>query len=152
MNGSPPVPHSTQDGAPATSSSTAALAPGHESTVVRPADFLHPHPTPSLNTRPRASSRPVTPSNAAEARDKVPRMKTQLDRDEETGLKKIRNFLRARTAYDVLPLSFRLIELDVALTVKESLQILVNCGEFGQSVLGGGLSRSVERDMLTKTD
>lgn len=79
-------------------------------------------------------------------------MKTQLDRDEETGLKKIRNFLRARTAYDVLPLSFRLIELDVALTVKESLQILVNCGEFGQSVLGGGLSRSVERDMLTKTD
>lgn len=77
-------------------------------------------------------------------------MKTQLDRDEETGLKKIRNFLRARTAYDVLPLSFRLIELDVALTVKESLQILVNCGELGCSVLGGGLSHSLEREMLTK--
>lgn len=36
--------------------------------------------------------------------------------------------MRARTAYDVLPLSFRLIELDVSLTVKESLNILVQCG------------------------
>lgn len=42
--------------------------------------------------------------------------------------KKIRDFLRERTAYDVLPLSFRLIELDVGLTVKESLNILVQCG------------------------
>lgn len=40
----------------------------------------------------------------------------------------IRDFLRARTAYDVLPLSFRLIELDVGLTVRESLNILVQCG------------------------
>lgn len=45
-----------------------------------------------------------------------------------TEQKKIRGFLRARTAYDVLPLSFRLIELDVSLTVKESLNILVQCG------------------------
>ena len=43
--------------------------------------------------------------------------------------KKIRDFLRERTAYDVLPLSFRLIELDVGLTVKESLNILVQCGQ-----------------------
>lgn len=33
-----------------------------------------------------------------------------------------------RNCYDVLPLSFRLIELDVGLTVKESLSILVQCG------------------------
>jgi 5'-AMP-activated protein kinase regulatory gamma subunit len=33
-----------------------------------------------------------------------------------------------RTCYEVLPLSFRLIELDVGLTVKESLNILVQCG------------------------
>lgn len=45
--------------------------------------------------------------------------------------KKIRDFLRERTAYDVLPLSFRLIELDVGLTVKESLNILVQCGQSG---------------------
>lgn len=42
--------------------------------------------------------------------------------------KAIRDFLRVRTCYEVLPLSFRLIELDVGLTVKESLNILVQCG------------------------
>lgn len=36
--------------------------------------------------------------------------------------------MRHRTCYEVLPLSFRLIELDVGLTVKESLSILVQCG------------------------
>ena len=32
-----------------------------------------------------------------------------------------------RNCYEVLPLSFRLIELDVGLTVKESLNIMVQC-------------------------
>ena len=41
---------------------------------------------------------------------------------------RIRNFLKVRTSYDVLPLSFRLIIFDTALTVKESLNILVNNG------------------------
>ena len=36
--------------------------------------------------------------------------------------------MRLRNCYEVLPLSFRLIELDVGLTVKESLNILVQCG------------------------
>ena len=44
------------------------------------------------------------------------------------GQKAIRDFLRMRNCYDVLPLSFRLIELDIGLTVKESLNILVQCG------------------------
>lgn len=43
--------------------------------------------------------------------------------------KAIRDFLRMRNCYEVLPLSFRLIELDVGLTVKESLNILVQCGK-----------------------
>ena len=42
--------------------------------------------------------------------------------------KAMRNFLKARACYEVLPLSFRLIELDVSLTVKESLNILVQNG------------------------
>ena len=42
----------------------------------------------------------------------------------------IRNFLKARACYEVLPLSFRLIELDVSLTVKESLNILVQNGGY----------------------
>lgn len=97
----------------------------HETSFARPSTFLH---------RPRAHSRPV-----------AHKPKRKIDIDEEIGLvrinwqyggtgwltaeqKKIRDFLRARTAYDVLPLSFRLIELDVGLTVKESLNILVQCG------------------------
>ena len=36
----------------------------------------------------------------------------------------IRAFLRARTSYDVLPISYRLIVFDTALLVKKSLNIL----------------------------
>lgn len=42
----------------------------------------------------------------------------------------IRNFLKVRTSYDVLPLSFRLIVFDTALSVKESLNILIQNGGF----------------------
>jgi hypothetical protein len=40
----------------------------------------------------------------------------------------IRNFLKVRTSYDVLPLSFRLIIFDTSLSVKESLNILIQNG------------------------
>ncbi|KAL6248431.1 AMP-activated serine/threonine-protein kinase regulatory subunit [Rhinocladiella similis] len=81
---------------------------GHEATFVRPSDLL----------RPRAVSRPIAPAKS----------ERPIDRDERAGLKAIRDFLRVRNCYEVLPLSFRLIELDVGLTVKESLNILVQCG------------------------
>jgi len=41
----------------------------------------------------------------------------------------IRAFLKVRTSYDVLPLSFRLIVLDTALLVKKSLSILIQNGK-----------------------
>ena len=41
---------------------------------------------------------------------------------------KIRDFLKVRTSYDVLPLSFRLIIFDTALLVKKSLTILIQNG------------------------
>lgn len=41
----------------------------------------------------------------------------------------IRAFLKVRTTYDVLPLSYRLIVLDTALLVRKSLNILIQCGE-----------------------
>ncbi|EHY53127.1 AMP-activated serine/threonine-protein kinase regulatory subunit [Exophiala dermatitidis] len=81
---------------------------GHEATFVRPSDLL----------RPRTTSRPNGP----------PKPDRPIDRDQRAGLKAIRDFLRIRNCYDVLPLSFRLIELDVGLTVKESLNIMVQCG------------------------
>lgn len=76
-----------------------------------------PYVKPSDLLRPRTSSKPSTTSDRP------------VDRDERLGLKKIRDFLRLRNCYEVLPLSFRLIELDVGLTVRESLNILVSCGE-----------------------
>ncbi|KAK4696031.1 5'-AMP-activated protein kinase, regulatory gamma subunit, partial [Lecanoromycetidae sp. Uapishka_2] len=51
-----------------------------------------------------------------------------IERDQRIGLQRIREFLKVRTSYDVLPLSFRLIIFDTALLVKKSLTILINNG------------------------
>jgi hypothetical protein len=51
-----------------------------------------------------------------------------VDREQMEGLKTIRAFLKVRTSYDVLPLSFRLIVLDTSLLVKKSLNILIQNG------------------------
>ncbi|EXJ78500.1 hypothetical protein A1O1_08901 [Capronia coronata CBS 617.96] len=91
-----------------TAHAQAAHHHGHEGTFVRPSDLLRPKTT----SRPSAPTQPDRP----------------IDRDQRAGLKAIRDFLRIRNCYDVLPLSFRLIELDVGLTVKESLNIMVQCG------------------------
>jgi len=51
-----------------------------------------------------------------------------LDREQLEALGTIRAFLKARTSYDVLPISYRLIVLDTALLVKKSLNILLQNG------------------------
>ncbi|KAG5949173.1 hypothetical protein E4U53_006013 [Claviceps sorghi] len=48
-----------------------------------------------------------------------------LDKEQLQGLKAIRDFLKVRTSYDVLPLSFRLIVLDTDLLIKKTLNILI---------------------------
>ncbi|UPX17389.1 AMP-activated serine/threonine-protein kinase regulatory subunit [Ascochyta rabiei] len=57
-----------------------------------------------------------------------PRTFTALDREQLDGLRTIRAFLKARTSYDVLPISYRLIILDTALRVQKSLNILTQNG------------------------
>jgi 5'-AMP-activated protein kinase regulatory gamma subunit len=52
------------------------------------------------------------------------------------GQRAIRAFLKVRTSYDVLPLSFRLIVLDTALLVKKSLNILIQNGEQDKRLTG----------------
>ncbi|KAL4748973.1 hypothetical protein BDW72DRAFT_214411 [Aspergillus terricola var. indicus] len=81
---------------------------GHEGGFVQPSSYL----------RSRPLSYPMSPSQPERA----------IDREERQGLRAIRNFLKVRTSYDVLPLSFRLIVFDTALTVKESLNILTQNG------------------------
>ncbi|GLA05957.1 AMP-activated serine/threonine-protein kinase regulatory subunit [Aspergillus niger] len=82
---------------------------GHEGGFVYPASFL----------RPRGLSHPMPPAQPERA----------IDREERQALRAIRNFLKVRTSYDVLPLSFRLIMFDTSLSVKESLNILIQNGK-----------------------
>ncbi|QKX58405.1 uncharacterized protein TRUGW13939_05527 [Talaromyces rugulosus] len=81
---------------------------GHERGFVRPSSYL----------RRRTLSHPMAPTQPVRP----------IDVEEQNGLRAIRNFLKVRTSYDVLPLSFRLIVFDTALSVKESLNILIQNG------------------------
>jgi hypothetical protein len=47
---------------------------------------------------------------------------------QEQSLELLRSFMKKRTCYDVLPVSFRLIVLDTTLLVKQSLTILLQNG------------------------
>lgn len=50
----------------------------------------------------------------------------------------IREFLKVRTSYDVLPMSFRLIVLDIDLLIKKSLNILIQNGSQPDNIRGEG--------------
>ncbi|KAL5395704.1 hypothetical protein PMIN06_003571 [Paraphaeosphaeria minitans] len=83
-------------------------------------DVLQPHERPTFVT-PRdflEQGRPILP----------PRALTAVDKEQLDGLRIIRAFLKVRTSYDVLPLSYRLIIFDTALLVKKSLNILIQNG------------------------
>ena len=107
---------------------------------------------PSSYLRPRGQTQAMSPSKTESA----------VDRDQRIGLvctpsyyfrtanpatwkamanvlwslqQRIRDFLKVRTSYDVLPLSFRLIIFDTSLLVKKSLTILVQNGELADSAL-----------------
>ncbi|KAH7136430.1 nuclear protein SNF4 [Dactylonectria macrodidyma] len=93
-----------------TSTSTSAGAQGHVPHFVAPSSYLR--------LRPKTSTRSaMTPSESKPL--------SPLDRDQLQGLNSIREFLKVRTSYDVLPLSFRLIVLDTDLLIKKSLNILI---------------------------
>ncbi|RDW63098.1 AMP-activated serine/threonine-protein kinase regulatory subunit SNF4 [Aspergillus mulundensis] len=92
----------------------------------------HPHPPPPLAICGHEGGFVQPSSYLRSRRPSYPMPATQperaIDREERQGLRAIRNFLKVRTSYDVLPLSFRLIVFDTALTVKESLNILTQNG------------------------
>ncbi|KAL8763683.1 MAG: hypothetical protein Q9184_000578 [Pyrenodesmia sp. 2 TL-2023] len=84
-----------------------SVVPGHGG-FVQPSSYL----------RPQGQSQPMT----------LPKPESAVERDQRRGLRRIRDFLKARTSYDVLPLSFRLIVFDTSLLVKKSLSILIQNG------------------------
>ncbi|KAL8661863.1 MAG: hypothetical protein Q9202_005221 [Teloschistes flavicans] len=83
------------------------VIPGHGG-FVQPSSYL----------RPRGQSQPMS----------TPKPESAIDRDQRKALQRIRDFLKVRTSYDVLPLSFRLIIFDTSLLVKKSLTILIQNG------------------------
>ncbi|ORY71901.1 uncharacterized protein BCR38DRAFT_418331 [Pseudomassariella vexata] len=66
------------------------------------------------------------------------------------GLKGLRDFLRVRTSYDVLPLSFRLIILDNDLLIRKSLNIFIQNGIVSAPLWDSHNSRFA--GLLTSTD
>ncbi|EYE91772.1 AMP-activated serine/threonine-protein kinase regulatory subunit SNF4 [Aspergillus ruber CBS 135680] len=96
----------------ATADDGTAWVRGHEGPIVQPSSYL----------RPRGLSHPMAFATAGALSERA------IDREERQGLRAIRNFLKVRNSYDVLPLSFRLIIFDTSLSVKESLNILIQNG------------------------
>ncbi|PNY29305.1 Nuclear protein SNF4 [Tolypocladium capitatum] len=100
---------------------------GHEQTAaaLRVPHFVAPSSYLRFRTSHGTAMATVAPA-AAEARK--PSTPSPLDKEQAQGLKAIRHFLKVRTSYDVLPLSFRLIVLDTDLLIKKSLNILTQNG------------------------
>ncbi|KAK8041263.1 5'-AMP-activated protein kinase subunit gamma [Apiospora phragmitis] len=73
--------------------------------VVQPSSYLRPKSQKTVTFEPT----PMSP----------------IDEEQLQGLQGVRDFLRIRTSYDVLPLSFRLIVLDNDLLIRKSLNILI---------------------------
>ncbi|KAH8171015.1 CBS domain-containing protein [Sarocladium implicatum] len=81
---------------------------------------------PSSYLRPKISQRTGNPPSAAMvSQEQQPPSLGPYDKEQLQGLKAIRDFLKVRTSYDVLPLSFRLIVLDTNLLIKKSLNIMI---------------------------
>ncbi|UKZ72536.1 hypothetical protein TrVFT333_000166 [Trichoderma virens FT-333] len=121
-------PGSSGSASASTSASTSASAATPGSAESEPTST----PAPGFKLRPPSIVLPpfVAPSSylfnagvMADAPD--PKPLSPLDKEQRQGLKAIRDFLRKRTSYDVLPLSFRLIVLDTDLLIKKSLNILI---------------------------
>ncbi|KAJ4413644.1 AMP-activated serine/threonine-protein kinase regulatory subunit [Gnomoniopsis sp. IMI 355080] len=129
-------PANPSDNGPSSNPPAAPVArhPGHELPFVTPSTYLHlraPMATATPNLA-SAASHPSGHSRTIPAPALVPApekpLMTPLDKDQVQGLTAIREFLKVRTSYDVLPLSFRLIMLDNDLLIRTCLNILMqNC-------------------------
>ncbi|KAJ1019445.1 hypothetical protein NDA16_004562 [Ustilago loliicola] len=79
---------------------------------------------PGASTTYSSSSRIASGSRARREREKSGRPKDK----HLLALRSIRDFLRGRSSYDVLPVSFRLIVLDTKLVVKPALDVMWQAG------------------------
>ncbi|KAK4143744.1 uncharacterized protein C8A04DRAFT_37168 [Dichotomopilus funicola] len=105
------------------------LRPSHELPFVAPSSYLRPKPP---------------------SRTMSERTPNALDKEQMQGLRGIREFLKVRTSYDVLPLSFRLIVLDNELLIRKSLNILIQNGIVSAPLWDS--KNSTFAGLLTSTD
>ncbi|KAI9711858.1 MAG: AMP-activated serine/threonine-protein kinase regulatory subunit [Bogoriella megaspora] len=123
---SPPPPSTTSSPPTNFPDASATSQPAVTLPFVAPSSYLrprHPHHNHLKLSTPAAA--------AAQQKDRNHNSgmaMSALDREQVEGLRAIRRFLKVRTSYDVLPLSFRLIVFDTALLVKKSLNILIHNG------------------------
>ncbi|KAK9773769.1 putative Nuclear protein SNF4 [Seiridium cardinale] len=121
------------DGAPSRlPAANSNIRPGHALPFVAPSSYLRP----KTRTRTTSMSEPTPMS--------------PVDEEQLQGLKGLREFLKRRTSYDVLPLSFRLIVLDNDLLIKKSLNILIQNGIVSAPLWDSHTSRFA--GLLTSTD
>ncbi|KAF4991718.1 hypothetical protein FDECE_13949 [Fusarium decemcellulare] len=118
---------------PSTGTSTTAIGHGLVPQFVAPSSYLR------RRTSIRSAMVPTEPKPLS-----------PLDRDQLQGLNAIRDFLKVRTSYDVLPLSFRLIVLDTDLLIKKSINILTQNSIVSAPLWDSKISRFA--GILTSTD
>jgi 5'-AMP-activated protein kinase regulatory gamma subunit len=99
---------------------------------------------------PSSYLRPKTVTRSAMSAASEPKPPSPLDKEQRQGLKAIREFLKVRTSYDVLPLSFRLIVLDTDLLIKKTLNILIQNAIVSAPLWDSQTSRFA--GLLTSTD
>ncbi|KAK3185867.1 AMP-activated serine/threonine-protein kinase regulatory subunit [Lecanicillium sp. MT-2017a] len=110
--------------------------------IVAPSSYLRVKPTaPNANLMGPATDKAERPERHS---------LSQLDREQQQGLKAIRDFLKVRTSYDVLPLSFRLIAIDTDILIKKSLNILTQNSIVSAPLWDSRTSRFA--GLLTSTD
>ncbi|KAK5117751.1 AMP-activated serine/threonine-protein kinase regulatory subunit [Meristemomyces frigidus] len=116
----PPAAHVGVTGA-----GSAEAVPTGAPHFVAPSSYLRPL---SSRAAPSASgpagAGPGSASGSRPGTRQGGQMSSPLDREQIEGLRAIRAFLKVRTSYDVLPLSYRLIVFDTSLLVKKSLNII----------------------------
>lgn len=119
----------SREGASSVSASAQSSASQVSSVGRRPSRRqVHGHPGAVATAIPgNASSVPGASTSALSA-------KKRRDRH-AAALESIRDFLKGRSSYDGLPVSFRLVVLDTKLVVKPALDVMWQAGEFPRFVL-----------------
>ncbi|KAG5923474.1 hypothetical protein E4U42_004951 [Claviceps africana] len=126
-----PAPASAHADASAVTSPAAALPSDTIAPATPPRQFPFRLPqfvAPSSYLRfktSHGSAMAAAPEQPAPKPKSKPSPPSPLDKEQRQGLRAIRDFLKVRTSYDVLPLSFRLIVLDTDLLIKKTLNILI---------------------------